>query len=347
MVRATKTEKILLLKSHGRYLGYAGMNFIIRDKLRNTVKQTPFYKIGEILLQTGNTVSTGALASAGFWGIDVLIMTSSGRPVATMIALDDNSHVKTRICQYEAYKNRKGVEIAKQLVLGKIEAQSQILKKYKLDGFETHTLLSKDQIKLLYAENVDKIRHKLHTVEGKYQKHYWKQIVPLFPKFLQINKREGYRAYDAGNNLFNIAYEILRWKIYRAIIKSKMETHLGFLHRISESHPALVSDLMELYRAYIDDFLIRYAKTLKQKHFIKRYEKGHYEKKTPRIYLDHPNTNNLIKTLNKYFEMTVNIPRMRRGKKQKIETLISEECSLLAQYLRNEKESWTPRILIP
>jgi hypothetical protein len=35
---------------------------------------------------------------------------------------------------------------------------------------------------------------------------------------------------------------------------------------------------------------------------------------------------------------------MRRGKKQEIDTLISEEAMLLAKFLRNEKESWTPRI---
>lgn len=345
MVKATKTQKVLLLKSHGRYLGYKGMNFIIRDKLRNTVKEIEFTKVNTIILQTGNTVSTGALSAMMFWGMDVLILTASGRPVGTMIALDDNSHVKTRIAQYKAYDNRKGVEIAKQLVLAKIEAQSQILKKYKLDGFETHILLSKDQIKLLYAEKVDKIRNKLVSVEGEYSKHYFNQILPLFPKFLRVNKRQGYRAYDATNNLFNIAYMVLSWKIYRAIIKAKLEPYLGFLHRIAKNHPTLVSDLMEIYRCLVDDFLIRYTKTLKRKDFQKRYEKGHYEKKTPRIYLDHPNTNNLIKTLNKYFELTVNIPRIKRGKKQKLETLINEEASLLAMYIRGEKSEWTPRII--
>lgn len=258
-------------------------------------------------------------------------MTSAGKPVAAMIPLDDNSHVKTRICQYEAYKNRKGVEIAKHLVLGKIEAQNQILKKYHLEEFEPSSILGREKISLLYAENVDKIRNRLTSIEGKYTKHYWKQIFHLFPRFLRIKKREGYRAYDATNNLFNIAYEVLRWKIYRAILKSKMEPFLGFLHRISESHPALISDLMEIYRCLVDDFLIRYSKTLKRKHFEKCYLKGYYEKKTPRIFLNHPNTNSLIKALKKYFELKVEIPRIRRGKTQKIETLINEETSLLAQ----------------
>ena len=346
MVRVTKTEKILMLKAYGKYLGYKGMNFIIRDKKRNTVKTTEFYKVGEVILQSGNTVSTGALASMMFWGMDVLIMTASGRPVGTMIALDDYSHVKTRLRQYKAYDNRKGVEIAKQLVLGKIEAQSQMLKKHHLEGFETLNL-KKERIPLMYAENLKKIRNKLISIEGKYTKHYWNRIFTLFPEFLRIQKREGYRAYDATNNLLNMAYEILSWKIYRALIKAKLETHIGFLHRIQENRPSLVCDLLEIYRCLIDDFLIRYSQKLKRTDFEKCYEKGHYEKKTPRIYLNHPNTNNLVKMLNKYLEIKVEIPRIRRGKKSSIETLINDEASLLAKYIRGDTDTWIPRILIP
>jgi len=32
------------------------------------------------------------------------------------------------------------------------------------------------------------------------------------------------------------------------------------------------------------------------------------------------------------------------GEQQEIETLISEEALLFAQYLRNERQSWIPRI---
>ncbi len=37
-------------------------------------------------------------------------------------------------------------------------------------------------------------------------------------------------AYDGVNNIFNLAYEMLQWKIHRAIIRAKMEPYLGFLH---------------------------------------------------------------------------------------------------------------------
>ena len=178
-------------------------------------------------------------------------MTSSGRPVATIIALDDYSHVNTRLKQYEAYKNRKGVEIAKQLVLAKIEAQTQMLKKYRLEGFETLSVPRKEQIALLHGENVDKIRNKLHGVEAKYSQHYFGQIVALFPKELRKNwkGRKGFRAYDELNNLFNVCYDYLKWKIFRSLIKSKLEPFLGFLHGIQENRPSLVCDLEEIYRA--------------------------------------------------------------------------------------------------
>jgi hypothetical protein len=48
--------------------------------------------------------------------------------------------------------------------------------------------------------------------------------------------------------------------------------------------------------------------------------------------------------LNEYFQSKVGIPRIRMGKEQEIETLINEEALLLAMYLRNEKQTWTPRI---
>jgi hypothetical protein len=48
--------------------------------------------------------------------------------------------------------------------------------------------------------------------------------------------------------------------------------------------------------------------------------------------------------LNEYFETNLEIPRIKVGERQTIETLISEEALLLAKYLRNEKKDWIPRI---
>jgi len=40
----------------------------------------------------------------------------------------------------------------------------------------------------------------------------------------------------------------------------------------------------------------------------------------------------------------VEIPRIKHGNKQTIDTLISEEALLFAKYLRQEKNAWIPRL---
>jgi hypothetical protein len=41
----------------------------------------------------------------------------------------------------------------------------------------------------------------------------------------------------------------------------------------------------------------------------------------------------------------IEIPRIRVGKRQTLETLINEEALLLAKFLRNERDKWIPRIV--
>lgn len=65
-----------------------------------------------------------------------------------------------------------------------------------------------------------------------------------------------------------------------------------------------------------------------------------------REYLNHSKTNDLTRKLYDYFESTVDVERIRHGKRQTVETLINEEALLLAQYLRDEQREWSPRIAI-
>jgi len=59
------------------------------------------------------------------------------------------------------------------------------------------------------------------------------------------------------------------------------------------------------------------------------------------------NTRDLLRSLNEYFLTHVEVPRIKHGKIQEMETLISEEAFILAMYLRDEKKEWIPRIAFP
>jgi len=60
------------------------------------------------------------------------------------------------------------------------------------------------------------------------------------------------------------------------------------------------------------------------------------KKKGKRQYLNNEETKKLMKQMSDLFERSVEIPRMKAGKQQTIETLITEEALLLAKILRNE-----------
>lgn len=53
-----------------------------------------------------------------------------------------------------------------------------------------------------------------------------------------------------------------------------------------------------------------------------------------------------MKRLNLYFQSKVDVPRIKHGKQQEIETLINEEALLLAKFLRTERQTWIPRIAV-
>ena len=111
-----RTQSIVM-DGYGSYLGMEKGCFVVKDRNGNEEKYPLFEnEIKEVVLRSGNSVSTGALSSLGFWGVDVMVMTQRGRPVAMMKSLDDDSHVKTRLCQYEAYNGEKRPYIAKQIM---------------------------------------------------------------------------------------------------------------------------------------------------------------------------------------------------------------------------------------
>lgn len=314
----------LVLDSFGSFLGMEEGCIILRDREGNTQKYPLCEsKIGEIVLKSGNTVSTGLLSSLAFWGIDVLVTTRAGRPIAVLKNLEDDSHVQTRISQYEALKNGKGIYVAKQIVLAKTLSQNQVLRKYGLRQLDVMGI--KDKIDKI--ESVD-FRKRLMAIEARSSRHYFEHIFKLFDKRLRPEQRCTFQAYDGMNNLFNLAYELLKWKCYRALSKAHLETHLGFMHTLSPvGRPSLVCDFEELYRYLVDDFLIGYRLNLKPKDFKAKAEMF-MDKKGKRIYLNESKTRELTREFHDYFKRKVKIPRIRRGKIQKIETLINEALEL-------------------
>jgi len=342
------------LDKYGSYLGMEKGCFVVKDK-EGKVDRYPLMekRIGEVILKSGNCVSTSALASLGFWNINVLITSQRGKPIAVLKDINDDSHVWIRILQYKALESNKGLEIAQTVVLKKAEGQKQVLKKYDLRPFDYAII---EKIKNVTEDSIVKgnfispytklgnIRFRLSSYEGHLSEHYFNQIFSLISERMRPEHRRTFKAYDGVNNLFNYCYAMLRWKCHKALINAKLEPFLGFLHSEQWGKPSLVCDFMEIYRYLIDDFVIGFCKDLRNKDFIVKDEAMSRGKIGKRIFLNDDKTRAIMVMLDKLFNSQVNIPRIRTGKKQELDTLISEEALIFAKCLRHKNERWSPRL---
>ena len=325
---------------YGSFFGTRQGTLLIRDKNKKETTYPLFEgEVGSVTLKTGSLVSVGALATCGFFGINVLIMTQRGNPVAILKSLEDDSHVKTRVNQYEALKNGKGVEIARTLVIAKAEGYDQVLKKHGLKpiGFV------KDDVNALNSDDMKTLRRKLTSYESKYSKKYFQQIFKLFDTEIRPQGRKTFLAYDGLNNTFNLAYEILRWKVHAALLKAHLEPFLGFLHSLQFGKPSLTCDFMEIYRYLVDDLIISFCRDANPKDFgFKEERRGN--KKGKRQYLNKKMERAFTEKLDILFQSIVDVPRVNIGRKQEVESLINEEAQLLARFLRGERNYWEPRM---
>ena len=92
----------------------------------------------------------------------------------------------------------------------------------------------------------------------------------------------------------------------------------------------------------MDDFVLAFSQGLNPKDFISKDESVSRSRKGKRQYLKDSETRCMMRGLDDHFTSFVDVPNVRHGKRQRIETLINEEALLLARYLRGELETWIP-----
>ncbi|WP_411273961.1 type II CRISPR-associated endonuclease Cas1 [Daejeonella sp.] len=87
--------------------------------------------------------------------------------------------------------------------------------------------------------------------EGRAAAYYWKNV---FPK-----KIEFFRGRDGNppNNLLNYGYAILRAIVARGLVCSGLLPTLGIHHRNKYNAYCLADDIMEPYRPYVDQIVLR------------------------------------------------------------------------------------------
>jgi len=204
-------------------------------------KSYPLRRVDFLILSEDIEIDTKTIAKLTKEDISILIFNkgfSFIHPVSSK-----NAELKKK--QYFALNKR--VEIAKWIIKEKI--------KRNFLGLEfDFTVFDK-------VQNIDEIL----GIEGAFAREYFKKYFSLFDKRLVKGYRSKRPPQDVVNAMMSFLYTIVYYEITNVIILNGLEPQIGYLHEPFRAHNALSSDILELFRSKIDEFVYKLFKTKRVK----------------------------------------------------------------------------------
>lgn len=209
----------------------------------NAVKTIPIEDIGVVVLDDKQiTMTQGMMEALLNNNCAVITCDKSHLPIGLMLPLRGNTTQNERFrFQLDASLPLKK-QLWQQTVQAKISNQAAVLKLCR--GTETGNMLKwQNDVRSGDPDNL----------EGRAAAYYWKNMFPEVEDFTR--DREGV----SPNNLLNYGYAILRAVIARALVASGMLPTLGIHHHNRYNAYCLADDIMEPYRPYVDELVVKFT----------------------------------------------------------------------------------------
>jgi CRISPR-associated protein Cas1 len=229
--------------------------------------ELPLFQVSEIVVgSAGVSISSDLIEECCERGIHLSFLTSSGRPFAMLSSPMLTATVLTRREQMAAYGDRRGLDLAKAFVRGKLGNQAALLKyfgKYLKTAdpaaFEQVATVIRSiegrrrEVDAVVGERIDDARGTLLALEGGAGRQYWTGVRVLIEGHAPFEAREHRGAPDGVNSALNYGYGILYTQVWGALMNAGLEPFAGFLHVDRPGKPSLVLDLIEEFRQPVVD----------------------------------------------------------------------------------------------
>ncbi len=220
-----------------------------------------------VITTSGVSITSRALRACARLGVDLVVLDHRGNVVARLVPVYVNMTVETRRLQYEAYLDKRGLEIAKWVLASKLLNQAEILRylaksrrRSEISNLLRDSAIQIEQRVLMMQEirgvcMSDDRRQELMSIEAVAAKYYWNAIKSVLPSDLRFEGRDP-DSVDPVNLSLNYMYGLLKATCMKALTLLNLDPFAGYLHIDRSGRPSLVLDFMEIFRPLIDRALI-------------------------------------------------------------------------------------------
>jgi len=185
---------------------------------------------------------------------DILKLTKENISILLISYSNDNfslihsanaKNAENKLLQYHSLDKR--LEFAKYFVSSKLVSHQAQLKS---NAIEVDISFPLEQIKNATAIDA------LMGIEGAFARKYFTQYFALLPRDMHQGKRSKQPPKDPVNALLSYWYSLYYHIITIKLLSHGFEPSMGYLHTAFRTHNALASDILELFRASINQAVL-------------------------------------------------------------------------------------------
>ncbi|SHH48945.1 CRISPR-associated endonuclease Cas1 [Tepidibacter thalassicus] len=326
----------LIINTPGTYISKVGECFQVKkDKLK---QQYSARKVEQILMTTKSALTTDVIELAIENNIDIVFLKSTGKPLARVWHSKLGSISTIRRKQLFLQDNVMGVEFVKEWIIQKMQNQISHLNKLSVNRRDNRKDIIKEAIEKINtqikninnipkAKCIEQVRDTIQGYEGNASRIYFGVLSKLIPTEYKFSGRSKNPAKDEFNAMLNYGYGIMYSNVEKACILSGLDPYIGIMHTDNYNKKALVFDLIEMYRGYIDEIVFKLFTTKKvKKTFFDRVEDGGF-------YLNQEGKKLLIGKYNEYLQKKIKY----KGRNIEFQNIIQYDCHNIANRILKEE----------
>lgn len=256
----------LYITEQGASISVGGGKFII-DCKNGLRREIPEETVDSIVVFGNVQVTYGAQKKILEKGISMSFLSTRGRYFGR---LHSTSHPGSERIKRQVYMSDNGeqrIQFARKTLRAKIHNQIVLLRRYLRNSEEARL-----DDELLHMSTCEKKIESSCTIEeimgheGMAARYYFKGLSKLVDEEFRFSGRSKRPPKDPFNALLSLGYTIIFYEIYAELENQNVHPYISFVHSLKEHHPAMVSDLLEEWRAVIVDSTVM---SLIQGHEIK------------------------------------------------------------------------------
>ena len=246
----------IYITENGTYLHKRGGKLLI-DKEETTITEVPLELVENITVTNTTQISSSLITECLTKNIPISWISTSGKMYGSLLAPSFVDIFKQKQ-QFDLIEEKDFYfKLAQKIVSAKIHNQLVLLRRYNrnIKSEKVHELinyLANTQKNIKYTSD----NNELLGYEGLASRTYFSALGMLINKPFQFTKRTKQPPRDPFNTMLSMGYSILFNEILSNIIAIGLHPYIGFFHQLAKGHPALVSDLIEEWRAVIVDALV-------------------------------------------------------------------------------------------